>query len=374
MKTIGIIVEYNPLHNGHIYHFNSIKASYPDSIVIACMSGYTSARGEISVVSKETKTRLALEMGVDLVIELPFIFTNNNADIFAKKSIEYLSVCGVNTIIIGSEENKNNYDDYVKVLHSKEYNDCIKNCLKMGVSYKAASQQAFETSNLSVPKSNDVLGIFYYKAIKDLGVNIKLQTIKRTSNEYLDKEISITGISSATSIRACPKCLKTNAPSYTYKAYKKDGFLDNNAIFPYLKYQILTNNHLENIALISEGFDNLLIKSSVSNNLDDLKELLTNRRYTTSRVNRILLNTLFNVDNDSHKAALDYPIDYVRVLGFNGSGQKYLNSIKDKIKIYTNIKNGLNPILDIEMKVIKTLDTIYNKNYLSFEIKKPIIY
>ena len=99
MDIIGIIAEYNPFHNGHIYHINKIKELYPNSIIILVLNGYFLERGEISIESVKNKTLLALNNNVDIVVELPFIFGSNSADIFSDASIELLNHLGVKKII-----------------------------------------------------------------------------------------------------------------------------------------------------------------------------------------------------------------------------------------------------------------------------------
>ena len=105
LKKIGIICEYNPFHNGHLYHINKIKEMFPDSIIILVMSGNFTQLGEISLINKWDKTEIALTYGVNVVVELPFVFATQSADIFAKASIEILSTLNVDTIVFGSETN-----------------------------------------------------------------------------------------------------------------------------------------------------------------------------------------------------------------------------------------------------------------------------
>lgn len=373
MNIIGIIVEYNPMHNGHLHHFTEIKKKYPDSLIIAIMSGYTTERGEISVFDKWTKTRLALEMGVDIVTELPFIYTNNNAEVFSKFSVDYLAYIGVEKIVIGSEANLSNYDAYLNLLESPLYNKDMKDQLKAGNSYKKASLIAMEKNGLKPLLSNDTLGLFYYKRIKEKNYNIKLESIKRESNDYNDKELAESSITSATSIRNNEKSFERYVPDFVFNEYKLNGFLDSNDIFKYLKFELLRNENLDEIALTTEGFYNALKKAATCSSLDDIKLTLTSKRYTTSRVNRIILNTLFDVRQKDLESALNREIDYIRVLGFNYKGQSHLKNIKKDINIYTNVKEGINSILDSELLVSKLLSFIYKKDYFAKEQSRPII-
>ena len=103
MQIIGIICEYNPFHNGHLYHLKKIKEMYPDSLIILVLNGYFLERGEISILSKEDKTKVALEMGIDVVVELPFVFGSQSADTFANKSIAILENLKCDYVAFGSE-------------------------------------------------------------------------------------------------------------------------------------------------------------------------------------------------------------------------------------------------------------------------------
>ena len=105
METIGIICEYNPFHNGHLYHINKIKEIYPDSIIIACISSSFCQRGEISIMNKWDKTNIALNNNIDLVVELPFVYSTQSADIFSKGALKILNSLNIDKLIFGSESN-----------------------------------------------------------------------------------------------------------------------------------------------------------------------------------------------------------------------------------------------------------------------------
>lgn len=371
MKKIGIIVEYNPLHNGHLYHFNNIPKN-SDDIIIAVMSSSLVNRGEISVFNKFDKTSLALEMGVDLIIELPSIFTIQSGEIFAKRAIEILNYVGVDSIYIGSENNNvDTYESYYKALNSNEYNNYIKEYLKEGYSYKSSSQFAFEKCGLNPLLPNDSLGLFYYKAIKDEGYNICLNTIKRT-NDYSDPFLN-DSISSATSIRLNQSNIKNQVPSYVYNLYNQKGFLTTDRIFNYLKINIY-NLNLSNIFLIDEGFENSLKDIYKYDSYNDFLTSINTKRYSIARISRIMMNILFNIKKDEMDILNKENINFIRILGYSKKGKEYLNSIKHNKKIYTNIKEGINKTFDIELRISKILDTIYNLNLLKFEQKGPIEY
>ena len=337
MEKIGIIVEYNPLHNGHLLHFNKIKQKYPNSFIVSVMSSSITSRGDISIIDKFKKTYQALKMGIDLVIELPFVYACERADIFANNAVKILNLIGVDKIICGSENNDLNiYENYY---HEFKQNDFI-----------------------NLPP-NDNLGFFYYKSIKDNNFKLSLELIKREEN---DKIIS------STKIRNDLNNIKNYIPEFTHNDY--DNILDYNKIFNYLKYKILTSSisDLKNIFLVDEGIEYKLKDIYKYNNIYDFINYLKSKNYKNNRVKRMLIYILFDIKKNIINKIYDNDINFIRVLGYNNNGKEYLNKIKKNIIIYTNIKEGINDILDIEINVSKILDNIYNLCLLKDEQNKPI--
>ena len=337
MEKIGIIVEYNPLHNGHLLHFNKIKQKYPNSFIVSVMSSSVTSRGDISIIDKFKKTYQALKMGIDLVIELPFVYACERADIFANNAVKILNLIGVDKIICGSENNDLNiYENYY---HEFKQNDFI-----------------------NLPP-NDNLGFFYYKSIKDNNFKLSLELIKREENDE---------IISSTKIRNDLNNIKKYIPEFTHNDY--DNILDYNKIFNYLKYKILTSSisDLKNIFLVDEGIEYKLKDIYKYNNIYDFINYLKSKNYKNNRVKRMLIYILFDIKKDIINKIYDNDINFIRVLGYNNNGKEYLNKIKKNINIYTNIKKGINDILDIELNVSKILDNIYNLCLLKDEQNKPI--
>lgn len=362
MKIIGTIVEYNPLHNGHIYALNEIKRQSNADILIAVMSGSFTMRGDLSLFDKFTKTKQALQAGIDIIIELPFTYTIHNSDLFAKHSVTFLNNAKVDEIWIGSESNNPDlFNEAYEAFKLEENQIKIKKLLDEGYSYKQATNQIF-----SLP-SNDLLGYSYYKAIKDLNYNIQLKTIKRLGANYYDETPNI--FASAYAIRQDKNLAIKYCPNYIDMSKA----LDNNILFPYLKYQIQSKNpnQLKELFLVEEGIENKLKTITNFDNIDDFINELTTKRYTKSRIQRILAYVLFNITKKEMNTILKTNPDYIRVLGFSDSGKNYLKKIKKDIKIYTNIKNNICESLDIELKITNILDTIFNTKNIKLEQSKP---
>ena len=155
MKIIGIIAEYNPFHNGHIYQINKIKEMYPDSLIIAIISTNFTERGDISVINKWDKAKICLEYGIDLVIELPTLYATQSADMFAYGAINILNNLRIDTLVFGTESD--NLDDLILMantaLNDKRYDELVKKYLDMGNNYPTAKSKAlFDITNKKIDK------------------------------------------------------------------------------------------------------------------------------------------------------------------------------------------------------------------------------
>ncbi len=358
MKKIGIICEYNPFHNGHMYHINKIKELASPDIIILVMSGAFSSRGDLSIFDKFTKTAQALDAGVDLVIELPLVYTMQRADLFSKYSTDILNLARVDEIWIGSEENN------IK-LYEKTYQN-----YKSSFELHNGNSLKKETLELLPFKSNDILGFFYYKNIKDNNYKIELKTIKRETS-YDEDTPTHNALTSAKAIRNNLNLLDDYTPNFV--SNDKDKTLDENKLFNYLKYEInsKSKDELKQIFLVDEGLENKLFDINKYDDYNDFIDSLISKRYTKSRIKRMLIYVLLNIKKDDINKIQKEKINYIRVLGYSNKGKEYLNEIKKDVLIYTNIKNGINDILDIELKTSKILDLIYNLNLFNQEQQGP---
>ncbi len=370
MQIIGIIAEYNPFHNGHIYHINKIKELYPDSLIILVLNGYFLERGEISIESLETKTKLALKYGVDIVVELPFIFGSNSADIFSEAALEILNELKVDKLIFGSESNDIELLKKEALIQINEnYSLDVKKYLKEGLNYPTALNKALNTK-INTP--NDILGLTYIKTILKHNYNIEPITIKRT-NDYHDKT-SKDKIISASNIREKLKN-KEDISSYMPDSNLINE-IDYNLFFKLLKYKILTDSNLEDYLTVDEGIEKRLKKViNECNNLDDLINKVKTKRYTYNRINRMFIHILVGVTKKDKYNIIKN--DYIRILGFNTNGRKYINNIKTKtnIEIVSSLKNINSIIKYYNIKAYNIYNLISKENIYEFETKnKPIIY
>lgn len=378
MKTVGIIVEYNPLHNGHLYHIEETKRLSKCDTLICVMSGNFTQRGEPAVTDKFTRTKMALLNGVDLVIELPFVFTVQNADIFAKTSVSILNHLGVDEIYFGSENGS--IDELQKIgsiIKSEEYNNLVHAYMKEGNSYPTSSDLAMKKlyPNDLFSKPNNILGIQYLLAKEELNSPIDFHTIKRTSTDYYDELKTDTAIQSATSIR---KGLLEHidishyVPSNTLDLLKESNttYNDFTDYFRYI-FSTVSSDDLNNVFSISEGFENRLLKVSHFDSVDDLIEQVLSKRYTYSKIKRMLAHILCQT---SKEMITSFDIPYIRILGMNQKGQNYLNKIKKDLTIplISKVKEGIHPYLDHELQVSKIYSLGIKKDIFKQELSKLI--
>ena len=376
MKVIGIVAEYNPFHNGHKYQIDKIKEKYSDSIIIACISSSFTQRGEISIINKFEKTNACLENGIDMVIELPYIYSTESSDIFASNAVKLLNELKIDILSFGIESD--NIDALLtnaKIqLYNKDFDTKVKEYLNLGINYPTALNNALKDLNgYNVDKPNDLLALSYIKEIIKNNYDIEIYSIKRT-NDYHDNESNEDVISSSNIRKKLLNNvdIKKHVPNNIYKLLNNKNI--NSKYFDYLKYKIISENDLDKYLDVDEGLD-IRIKS-VINNSHNLEELINNiktKRYTYNKISRMLNHILCSLTKDEIKNIKK--LEYIRILGFNRKGQEYLNSIKSKLSI--NILNKYDTkkykALEIEKRVTDIYSLIY-EDISSIEIKnKPII-
>ena len=380
MHKIGIICEYNPFHNGHLYQIKKIKETYKDSLIIVCLSSCFMQRGEASILNKWDKTRLAIESGVDLVLELPFAFATQYQDIFAKGALTILNHLKIDTLVFGSECDDVELLKNLASVQLKDdgYNHLVKRYLDLGLNYPTSLSKAlFDITGVKLDKPNDLLALAYIKEIIKNNYDIKPFSIRRTSdyhNSNLDSDIV-----SASTIR---KLLKdgVNVNNYLpYNIYDYLSEIDEDKYFALLKYQIINNiDCLDKFQTVDEGIENRIIKYiNMVNSKEELILKVKSKRYTYNKINRMFTHILTNFTKEDAK---NLEIEYLRVLGFNTRGKNYLNKIKKDIDIPIINKYipNMYKCLDIEFRVSLIYSLILKDkgdDFLKREYRnKPVIY
>ena len=353
MNIIGLIAEYNPIHLGHIYQINKIKEKYPNSIIILITNTCFTQRGEISILNKWNKTTISLNNNIDLVIELPFPYATQSADIFAKGALYILNKLKIDTLVFGTESN--DIEKIKKIidtqLHNNKYNIILKENLKKGLNYPTSASNALQDIlGYTMKEPNDLLAISYIKGIKRNNYNINTVSIKRTNNYHSTKiDSKIINASLIRKLLLKKEDINNYIPENTIKYIYKD--LSKELYFPYLKYKILTTKNLNIYQTVEEGIENRIKKAiTISNSWEELIKNIKTKRYTYNKINRMLIHILTDYKKEDNQ---NIDINYIRVLGFNQKGQKYLNKIKKEldIPIITNYKPNISKLLDIELKI-----------------------
>lgn len=364
MKAVGIICEYNPFHNGHVYHINKIKELYKDYVIVLIMSGCFTERGEISLHNKWDKTKFALKAGVDIVIELPFVFASQSADTFSYGAIKILNEFNIEYLIFGSECNDIELLKSV-ALNQNEIN--IKKYLDLGYNYPTALAKSIkDKTGKELNSPNDLLGISYIKAINKINPNIKAITIQRT-NDYFNSNIN-SNIISASSIRNLlkeNKDIKIYIPSYV----DIPKYIDQENYFNLFKYKVLSEDSLSKYMGVDEGIEGLIKKAIINcNSFDEFIKKIKCKRYTYNRLSRMYIHILCNYtkeENELYKNTF-----YIRLLGFSKNGQKYLNMVKKEFSMPLISKYNKSDefMLKMDLRAIK----VYNVDSLDKEFKNKI--
>lgn len=375
MHKIGIIAEYNPFHNGHLYQIKEIKKRYPDSTIISVVSSSFTQRGDISLLNKWDKTKIALDQGIDLVIELPFVYSTQASDIFAEGAVKILNYLGIDTLVFGTE--RDTIEDLELLadiqINNKEYQEKVKYYLNKGLNYATSTNKALEDiTNVKVDTPNDLLALSYIKQIKLNKYNIKCTNIKRTTS-YHGSEIK-NNISSASNIREMfvNKQDIDNLISFDKKLLYK---VSMNNYLDILKYKVLSEDiNINKYQTVDEGIEGRIIDNITKvTTYEELIQNIKTKRYTYNKISRMLLHILTSFTKEE---ASNIDIDYIRVLGFTTKGQEYLSKIKKSITIpiITGYKKNISKVLDIEYRVTKIYSLFTSANLIKKEYQiKPII-
>ena len=361
-NVIGLVVEYNPFHNGHLHHIQEIDKLFEDNIKIAVMSGDFVQRGEPSLINKFEKTKIALLQGVDIVIELPAFYSTQSAEIFAKGSINLLNKLSCSHIVFGSESNDlEKLKRIATISMTKEFELSLRKFLAEGFSYPTAFSKALFDEKLG---SNDILALEYLKAIKAINPKIEAYCIKREKTGYYDDEKD--NFASATHIRKILldynkkkedklNKIKNLVPEFSYKILEENFgvFSCLRDFYDLIKYNIIKNHsNLKNIQDLEVGLENRLYKYSLENlKFEDFFNKVLTKRITISRLQRILLHSLFGL-TETITERVKNKVSFVKILGFSTKGQEYLNYLKksdnySERKILTSNRN-LKEILNEE--------------------------
>ncbi|TYP59980.1 nucleotidyltransferase [Thermosediminibacter litoriperuensis] len=387
MKIVGVIAEYNPFHSGHMYHLSKIRSEFNPDAILCAMSGNFVQRGEPAVFDKWVRAEMALGGGADLVMEIPACFAASTAEVFAEASVKLLNSTGlVNYLSFGIEECRIEELNLIGKLFAEEpplLKASIKKFLKKGLSFPAAREKAaLELLSSQIPdgklqllphllrKPNFILAVEYVKAIKKLGVDMEILPVLRKGAGYHEKGLQ-REFPSASAIRCFLRetrdkealnLLASALPTHCIEIIKREIESGNGPVFfedfELLILGILRRSSEEDLSLIfdiKEGLENRIKRAAKkASSLAELIEEIKSKRYPETRIQRILIHILLNIERElvSSRAPL-----YIRVLGFSQKGSEILRKIKEKTSLpvitrtaeYKNLKNLARRMFEIDL-------------------------
>ncbi|MFF2445961.1 nucleotidyltransferase [Neobacillus sp. NPDC058068] len=350
MRAVGLIVEYNPFHNGHAYHLEASKEAAKADVVIAVMSGNFLQRGEPALVSKWYRTRMALLNGVDIVFELPYRFAVQKAETFANGAVSILDAAGCDSLCFGSESGDLSafYQtiDFLEEQHTR-FDHHIKRFMDTGVSYPKAVSLSFRQlpdseRYLDLAKPNNILGFQYIKAINQQKSPIRPLTVARKNADYHDEDFSSETIASATSIRKAifsNEDGKSEIDQYVPEPTKQllQQYLHDYHVFhqwenywSLLQFRLIHSSpdELREIYEVEEGLEHRLLAAAlVSNNFQEFMQKIKTKRYTWTRLQRLCVHILTNTKKAEMAGKIE-KASYLRLLGMTTIGKAYLNMRK----------------------------------------------
>lgn len=362
MKTLGIITEYNPFHKGHAYMIEEAKRKADADRVVAVMSGSFVQRGEPAIFDKWTRAEAALKNGVDMVLELPVLFAASNAENFARAAVRILEESGIVDILCFGSESGDlpSLQEAAKLMsnETEEFQHLLKEYLDAGLSYPAARAKALETvsqiNSEILSRPNHILALEYLKALDYYSCSMEPMTIKR-EGDYNSPSLT-DGYASAAAIRkALAEDRSTEAmtqlPENTHDLYNKALSLGTAPVFweelaPALHYKLRTTSaeELREIAEVTEGLENRILHSiDTCYEMRDILDFIKTKRYTRTKIQRILLHILLDIKEKEVSYFLNLPkMPYIRVLGFQKERSDILADLTENAKcpVLTNLKKA----------------------------------
>ncbi|TYS15668.1 nucleotidyltransferase [Rossellomorea vietnamensis] len=402
MKAAGVIVEYNPFHNGHFHHLSETRKMTAADLIIAVMSGNFLQRGEPAIVSKWSRARMALKSGADIVIELPYAFATQHAEIFASGSVALLDSMKCSAFCFGSESGDiAAFEKTVEYLqkHDQHYNAFVQEFVKKGMSYPSALSKAFQSLDpdgslvdLSLP--NNILGYHYIQAMNKIGSGMKAYTLARKNANYHDEHFSDENIASATSIRKELKKKEgkveavhsfiTEPTLDELKDYQNTyGILhDWELYWSLLKYKIISSSseELARIYEMEEGIENRFKNAARScSSFLEFMETVKTKRYTWTRLQRMALHVLTNTTKEEMNR--HHAPEYIRLLGMTETGRQYLNHIKKDLSLplISKLSSADRDLISLDVKAAEifslgAIEPGHQMKLLEQEFKQPPIY
>ncbi|WP_430606597.1 hypothetical protein IGJ55_002543 [Enterococcus sp. AZ170] len=364
MKSCGIIVEYNPFHNGHQYHAKMAREMSGADVVIAVMSGNFLQRGEPAIIDKWTRANEALTNGVDLVIELPFAYAVQSADYFAAGGIKLLHALNCEALCFGTDnQSEMDYELFGNFVKNNqiEINQLYQTIKNNGMSYPQQMTEVFRrlypSSGLDFSSPNHILGLSYAKENANYEKPMKLYPLKREQAGYHDTNI-YQDFASATAIR---KAVFSDELAQITKVLPEKVVIDLATLptiswenyWPLLKYKLISSStsDLQEIYQMKEGIEYRLQEAAKnSDSFQTFMEQAKTKRYTWTRLQRLATYVLNNVKQQEITNSWNHT--HIQVLGFTEQGQRFLREEKKQLTLplITKVSKSLKTQLAVDIR------------------------
>lgn len=399
-KVLGIVAEYNPFHNGHLYHIEKSKELTNADYAVAIIGGNFSQRGSTSIINKWAKTEMALKNGIDLVIELPLLYSISSGENFADGAIKILNSLGIiDYLSFGSETHEIGFlDNIASILYNEpiEYKNLLLSELNSGLSFPVARENAIlkymknyvfnnnidsiknidtntilDTYSNILNSPNNILGIEYLKSLKKHNSNIKPICIQRVGagHNFVSASL-IRDFTKSNEIEKVKKLLPESSFSILEDNFKLGNIVPDLKSFEkiiFYNLRKMTTDEIANLPDVNEGLEYLIKKAYNScNTISEFIDIVKSKRYTQTRIQRILLYALLGITKQNMKLSKNIEVPYIRVLGFNDNGQNLLSEITNK--------NPNLPIITSVKKFMDDNDNINLKNMLEKDIFASNVY
>lgn len=335
MHAVGLIAEFNPLHNGHVFALQQARALSGAEVVVVVMAGNYVQRGEPALVDKWTRANAALANGADLVVELPTTDAVQAADGFAAGSLALLAALGVEGLAFGTEAPGLDYAALAAQVaaHPPAASQFADHTQTYATQLNRYYQQ---TAGVSLDAPNLLLGLSYAQANRALAAPLRLLPFARHGAAHDAKQVTAKG-ASASALRAAVRAgepvsgLMPEAMAAGLATARKQSWAD---LFALLRYRLQTADlaALRTVYTMSEGLEYRLTQQVAgAADLDEFLHRIKSKRYTYARMRRLCLYVLLNLTQEAVAAATAHR--YLHVLGFTAAGRQYLHQVKKHLPL-----------------------------------------
>lgn len=363
MHSVGIIAEYNPFHNGHLYQLEKIRESTQADVLVVVMSGNFLQRGEPAIVDKWTRSEMALANGADLVVELPVSFSTQPADYFSRGAVQILNQLKVDEIAFGVESGTS--EDYWEAGRWFVENEALINQNFQSSKTSTYAEQISQTVSslnkdfpIDISSPNNQLGFAYTREIYRSHSDLLINVLERKDSAYHDSILSPKkSIASATAIRNAlfnHQDVSSYLPASSVDLIKNKTLVRMQDYWPYIRYRLISSSisELKEIYQMEDGIESRLKEHALTvESFAEFMRIVKPKHLTYNRIQRINLYVLLNLRKKEVEKSME-SIKGIHLLGFSTKGQKYLSSVKKQLTVplLANINQGNSDLWNLDIR------------------------